>query len=207
MKSAVYCLISLTNACISVQVLTNLSGRKPRWLVLPTRFHRKMAGISTCVLIIHAVRKLLIPRQAIYQGKRGIALLPILKFKAKGMYTIHTTPNSCHFSAKSCRKTMKQQLYMLIFTETAHFCLRSNEMYGFSADWRCHPYCHSRSTCCFARSLFCIDYVGAKESYISFNLKHERVIFGKTARCGIAAAPGKTRGGNNLAYTRPNLCL
>ena len=74
------------------------------FLSLQTRFLLKMAGISTCVLIIHVVGKQPCHKQAIYQQKREAALIPIKRFTAKGMYTIHTTRNSCQKSLKSCRK-------------------------------------------------------------------------------------------------------
>jgi len=73
-------------------------------LSLKTRFRRKLAGIATYVLIIHAVGKQPRHKQAIYQQKREAALIPIRQFTAKGMYTIHTTRNSCQKSQKSCQK-------------------------------------------------------------------------------------------------------
>jgi len=61
-----------------------------------------MAGISTCVLIIHAVGKQQSHKQAIYQQKRETGLIPIKRFSANSMYTLHTSPNSCQKSVKSC---------------------------------------------------------------------------------------------------------
>jgi len=80
-----------------------------------TRFPRKMAGISSCVYCIHAFC-----RKLRYRDKSGFAFLLVdglslvLPFPYR-MYNQHTTPNSCQFSPKSCRKAMKQQLYMLVF--------------------------------------------------------------------------------------------
>ena len=57
------------------------------FLSLQTRFRRKLAGIATCVLIIHVVGKQPRHKQAIYQRKRKAALIPIKRFTAKDMYT------------------------------------------------------------------------------------------------------------------------
>ena len=82
------------------------------FLLFPTRFRRNLAGIAGCVLCIHAIC-----REPLFRDKSGLAFLLVDRLLVAGlfpdhMYNQHTSRFSYHFLAKSCRRAMKQQLYM-----------------------------------------------------------------------------------------------